>query len=326
MKKNLCLMLCAAMLLSLAACAAPAAKPMSSETPAQTQVATLSPTEEPTPTPELIPTPEPMPKPADFLCEKYNPFFRINWPEGFKPVGYIILNGFGDEKVYNKSITYGIQMIYEGVDEKSVNDVITFLTELTGASLSVSDSVNEFQENYYLDFDGYIDELGSQVDVMMIQNQINDEPCIRIDMRVFIEDLSGYDINDYIEIIDLNFKEDIIPDWLGTKDLFSEQEPLYSTLLYSTVNFSDGDKEIYLSGSRDYSVDEKEAGEYIDTLSVYNDGYISGGLAMLLDFEFDEGFFEIGYIHDTDYITFGFYSDNSDTNFNDYNWELKIPE
>jgi len=333
MKKISMFIICVLLLSNMAACAKNTAETTQSQAPEKTEIATPEPTAEqvPEPTPDPVPTPEPIPKPADFLGEKYNPFYNVKWPEGYKFTGYMLLNGLGingidEKKAYNESITYGIEIQYEcDVDEDSEKRVLTYITNLIDAQQNVDESLSLFQEGYYFVFlDGYLDELGSEVTV-----SINAEPgnsSIIIDMRISLDDMDGYDIDDYIEIIELNFEEDIIPDWMGNTKLFEEQEPLYSTLMYSTTGYWNG---LYLSSSRDYGISKKDGEKYINELSVYSDGSILGdcnGVVKRLELELEEGMLEVSHFKDAEYISFSFYSDDLDKNISEHNWELKLPE
>ena len=137
MKQATVLILVVSMLLFLAACAAPA--DTVSETPVSTIVsATPEPTEAPTPTPE--PTPELEPTPIDLLGEKYNPFYAVEWPEGYTVnecrIGYVDV---GEESEI-ESMEYNLGLYVDG----DIYEVIEYFSNFVGDPQDLYDIIEEY--------------------------------------------------------------------------------------------------------------------------------------------------------------------------------------
>ena len=322
MKKVFLIYLVIGLIISFAACAGQAAEATRVQTVQTTEQAEQKPTEElkPTPTPTPIPTPTPTPESTmlmSFFGEEYNPFYEIEWPQNYTFAEYFITRGGkGEDIPYDDPVSYGLCL---SADD-SVQHVVEYMSHLIGVTQNINDNVKNLDDGQRVTLQGYLDAIGAEVYIT-----INNYESLTVQISVVINKLEGYDIEDYIENIDLNFDENIIPDWGGQKNLFEELEPFYSILVYSTSPLDPAPGYCILC-SRHYDLNSRDAGAYMYTLAdIYGEMVAEscGNVTKEVEFELEGGALSLSHITQQDDFSFMFLAKNADKNICDYNWILK---
>ena len=322
MKKTIMMILAIALVFSFAACAGDAAEmeqtPAVTATPKATSAPTSEPTPEPTPTPALTPVPtdeQGSGEPADYLGQEYNPFFGIEWPDGFTINGYYIEVGKNDEDV-EKTGRYCLTLDTIA----PVQFVVEYLATLTGDKTDVSGNVRIIENGEHAELNGYIKQMEKDVHIE-IKESFYYPGILRVKAFVNLDELA-----DYEALLDKNFDEDIIKDWGGMDSLFEIKEPVVTTMEYS-VEPIESFRNAKLVCFRVYNAGEK-AQEYAAKLVDANNGEYNswdpcnGGSDDFGEMTIELKGGDLVVQFNGEFIIFYISANSADKNICDYDWQI----
>ena len=184
-------------------------------------------------------------------------------------------------------------------------------------SMTLLKNILEWQmlDGYSIELNGYPDALAYNVNVT-IRNSTNNFGLYYVLLSASLYSMSGYDIQDYVEIINNNFIESVIKD-LGGAGAAVLEEQHYSYLACGIEEIETYEDNWNLACGRIYEMDEDTADDYTDMLG---QPISALGGAYSVDFMFEESGLSIMVIPSQIYFTF--MSENNDKNLCDYDWTM----